>query len=345
MSAHNFSDLGVAIVGAGLMGRWHAHAANRLGAQVKAIVDSDPVASESLAKQYAGAVSYSSVTQLLQITELDALHVCTPPATHQALVSEALDSGVHVLVEKPVTPAAAETKALLQQAKEQGVVLCPVHQFAFQRGVDNTVEALASLGDVLRVSFRTHSAGADGKTPEVADEVVADILPHPLSVLQRLFPDCLAQASEWQSLRVCAGELQVSARVGTFGLNIDISMHARPTRCEMDIACERGRVYLNFFHGYAIVEPGRVGRFQKMIQPVKYAARECLVSSTNLASRLIRNEPAYPGLRNLVKAFYLAIQKGEEGPVTPADVLSLAELRDRLIRDSLPADCCQAAGT
>ena len=343
MSAHKFPDLRVAIIGAGLMGRWHAHAANRLGAQVKAIVDSDPAASHSLAKQYPGAVSYTSVTQLLKNTDIDALHVCTPPATHQAFVSEAIDSRVHVLVEKPVTPAAAETKGLLQQANERGIVLCPVHQFAFQRGVDDAIEALASLGDVMRVSFRTHSAGAEGKTPEVADEVVADILPHPLSVLQKLFPGCLVSASEWQSLRICAGELQLSARIGTFGLNVDISMHARPTRCEMDIACERGRVYLNFFHGYSIIERGRVSRFQKMIQPVKYTASECVISTLNLASRLFRGEPAYPGLRSLVEAFYLAIQKGGEVPVTPADILSLAELRDRLISDSLPDDCCQAA--
>lgn len=336
MPQHKVSDIKVGVIGAGLMGRWHAHAAKQLGARVVAITDQSLETAESLAKRYPDASVYSDIPQLLDTAGIDVLHICTPLASHASLVSRALTSGVHVLIEKPVTPTATETEALLQLAEKQGLILCPVHQFAFQQGVNDALRALVELGEVLRVSFRTHSAGAEGMKQGSADEVIADILPHPLSVLQKLFPGSLAQASDWQSLQTRSGELQLMSKVDGMGVNIDISMNARPTRCEMDIACSRGRVYLNFFHGYSVIERGAVSRVQKAVQPLRQSAREWTVATGNLMMRLAKNEPAYPGLRTLVGEFYQSIQTGTESPVPPDDVLSLAQLRDRLIEQGLP---------
>jgi len=331
MPQHKISDIKVGIVGAGLMGRWHAHASNRLDARLVAITDQDPTAARSLSKRFQKASTYPDITRLLETSSIDVLHICTPPASHTDLIYRALNSGIHVLVEKPVTPTATETEKLLSLAEQQGVILCPVHQFAFQQGVVDALHVLADLGEVLRVSFRTHSAGAEGMDQKLADGVIADILPHPLSVLQVLFPGCLARSSDWQPIRVRSGELQLTGKIDGMGINIDISMNARPTRCEMDVACSRGRIYLNFFHGYSVVEKGTVSRWQKVIQPLRYSSKEWIVATGNLMTRLINNEPAYPGLRTLIGEFYQSIQEGSESPVLPGDVQELAELRDRLI--------------
>ncbi|NOY17534.1 MAG: Gfo/Idh/MocA family oxidoreductase [Gammaproteobacteria bacterium] len=331
MPQHRVSDIKVGIIGAGLMGRWHAHAANQLGARIVAIADQNPTVARSLGKRCQKASLYPDITQLLETAEIDALHICTPLASHAELVTYALDSGAHVLIEKPITPTATETVELLQLAEQQEVILCPVHQFAFQRGVTNVLRSLDELGEVFRVSFRTHSAGAEGMDQKEADEVIADILPHPLSVLQKLFPGCLARASDWRTLKTYSGELQLTGNIDGMGINIDISMNARPTRCEMDIACSRGRIYLNFFHGYSLIEKGAVSRWQKLVQPLSYSSREWAVSAGNLMLRLIKNEPAYPGLRTLIREFYQSIQEGAESPVPPDDIRILAELRDRLI--------------
>ena len=133
MSQDDFPDIRVAIVGAGLMGRWHAHAAHKLGAKITAIVDSNPDATAPLAQKYPEAATFADISRLLDNEKIDAVHICTPPESHNAIVSEVLGRAVHVLVEKPVTPSAGQTRQLLQLAAEQGVLLCPVHQFAFQR--------------------------------------------------------------------------------------------------------------------------------------------------------------------------------------------------------------------
>ncbi len=114
-------------------------------------------------------------------------------------------------------------------------------------------------------------------------------------------------------------------------------MNARPTRCEMELCCTGGRIVLNLFHGYARIERGRTGRLQKILQPLMSSGAELSVSIANLLRRAVDREPAYPGLRNLVGAFYAAVQDKTPPPVTPAEVLLLAQVRDQLISSGLPA--------
>ena len=136
----------VAIVGAGLMGRWHATYASRAGATITAVIDRDSEAATRLAKRFGAATDAADV---------DAVHICTPLESHAELVRAALDAGRHVLCEKPLAPSLAETQALLDRAQEQGRVLCAVHQFPFQRGYRRMLERRARLGKIVRVAMRS----------------------------------------------------------------------------------------------------------------------------------------------------------------------------------------------
>jgi len=54
-------------------------------------------------------------------------------------------------------------------------------------------------------------------------------------------------------------------------------------------------------------------------------------AAINLAARSARHEPAYPGLRELVRRLYTAIRGQTAGPISPAETLAVAEARDRLL--------------
>src|SRR6185437_11568054 len=54
-------ELRVAIVGAGLMGRWHAQYATASGAEIAAIVDPDPAARATLGKKYGTAAQFADL--------------------------------------------------------------------------------------------------------------------------------------------------------------------------------------------------------------------------------------------------------------------------------------------
>src|SRR5262249_53064112 len=109
----------IAIVGAGLMGRWPAAAARRLGARVTAAVDANRSLATRLAARY-GAAALSDLDALPRAANPRTVaHVCTPLETHVAFSSTLLDRGYQVICEKPVTASAAELERLLEHARMQ----------------------------------------------------------------------------------------------------------------------------------------------------------------------------------------------------------------------------------
>jgi predicted dehydrogenase len=171
------------------------------------------------------------------------------------------------LVEKPLVNSAEETRKLADTARRQGVVLCPVHQIAFQDGIEDAAQALAGLGDLSVIDIRICSAGGIGRTEQVLDEILGDILPHPLSVLRRLWPHVRLESQHWFVSHPLAGELSVTGVHAGAHLSMLISLHGRPTRFEMMVSGTRGAVQLDFFHGFAVRHDGRVSRLRKAARP------------------------------------------------------------------------------
>lgn len=316
-----------ALVGAGVMGRWHARAVAAAGGELVAVVDRDPGRARELA---ADARVLTSLDGLASLDHRpDVVHVCTPVEAHAEHVRGALALGAHVLVEKPVAPDAAATRALLDDAAAAGRLLVPVHQFLFQPGALRLLAAGRDLGELVHCSFLAASAGADtGRlTP---DELVAEILPHPLALFARLLPGGLA-AAEWEARRPAPGELRAAATAGDTSLAVVLTSRGRPTRAELELVGTRASAAADLFHGFALVERGSPTRARKLARPFLRGSSTLLVAGANLAFRAARRESAYPGLRELVRRTYEAIAAGGPSPVPPAETLAVAEARDAIL--------------
>lgn len=335
MSLTHSSAPRIAIVGAGLMGRWHARFAQRLGANIVGVADCNPAAATDLARRH-GAAMFGDLGALLIKARPDAVHICTPLPSHLPLAMQAVEAGVHVLVEKPLTATLAQTQDMLAHAAEKKVLVCPVHQFGFQRGVAKAAVVLGELGEVLHANFTFCSAGGGTQVGAALDAIVADILPHPLSILQALWPDQVLSPDDWSATSQRHGELHARASHGDSTVNIYVSMHARPTRCDLEIFCRHGSLYLNLFHGYAVVQRGAPSRANKIAQPFVYAGKSLVAAAVNLAGRAWRREAAYPGLSELIAGFYAAVQGHGENPISPVQILAVANLRERLIQQAIP---------
>ena len=319
----------VAIVGAGLMGRWHAHAARRAGARIVVIADQDVRRANQLAGRHSGAQAIGTVDVARIAREARVAHVCTPLETHEAVVSALLDAGVSVLAEKPLCDDAQATRRLLDLARTRGVELCPVHQMPFQDGIQRLLRELDSIGELLHVDFTACTAGAANGSDPNHDRLIADILPHPLSLFRRLLSAPIAEI-EWTSLHPRAGELRAAAVSGTTTLSMTISTHGRPTANKIRVIGERGTFDADLYHGFAVLSRGRVSRSGKVLQPFVDAAGTIATAGANLATRAVHLEPAYPGLVTLVSAFYSAVAKRGENPISHNETIDVAVARDRL---------------
>lgn len=319
----------VVIVGAGLMGRWHSHAARRAGAVVRAVVDSDTSRARSLAGAAGGASACARLEDALASGPVDVVHVCTPPPTHEALASAALEAGSHVLVEKPLAPDLAATRRLLARADASGRLLCPVHQFLFQAGTLWANAALPELGRLRLFEMRVCSAGAEGRPDAEHDAVALEILPHGLALAARCCPAPIA-SGEWRLRRAAAGELMVDSVVGGVAASIQVSMAGRPPVNQLQLVAEHGTIHADLFHGFAYVERGSRSRASKITRPFAVAMRHGAAATANLVRRTVRGEPAYPGLRELVSRFYAAVAGEAPNPIPAAETLAVAEVWGRL---------------
>ncbi|MGX7827559.1 Gfo/Idh/MocA family protein [Actinokineospora sp. 24-640] len=110
--------LRTAVVGAGFMGRVHAEAARRAGADIVAAVASRPAGAEAAATEAAATAvgaerGYPDVAALLSDAAVDILHVCTPNTTHAGITEAALAAGLAVICEKPLATSLADAESLV----------------------------------------------------------------------------------------------------------------------------------------------------------------------------------------------------------------------------------------
>lgn len=111
----------VGVVGCGHLGKFHTQLyAGLKEAELVGVYDVDKELAGELAAKY-HCTAFPDLHDL--ITAVDAASVATPALTHYDVVSELLNSGIHVLVEKPITHDPAQAEALVCLTEEKGLVL------------------------------------------------------------------------------------------------------------------------------------------------------------------------------------------------------------------------------
>ncbi|HEY4027792.1 MAG TPA: Gfo/Idh/MocA family oxidoreductase [Candidatus Dormibacteraeota bacterium] len=132
-------------------------------AQIVGCVDVDPEAL-ALAREQVGVPAdccFASLDAALGSTEPDAVLVTTTLAHHVPVARAALESGLHVLVEKPFAPSLAEARALVELADARGRVLMVSQNYRFfpaARGAASLVAhgGMGALHEV-EIDFRHRS--------------------------------------------------------------------------------------------------------------------------------------------------------------------------------------------
>jgi len=314
-----------AIIGAGLMGSWHARYASRWG-QVAYVVDPDRKRADELARKFPGALPVTSLGECLNQGGLDVVHVCAPTNLHFELSRQALEAGAHVLVEKPAAENADQTERLLQLARRQNRRFAVSLQLPYQSGFREFLQQRDSLGEAVRIEFSAATAGGDGLNSAQRQEVLWEILPHSLSVFSALAKHPPVDA-DWRVERFDDQELALSAHVSGARWSIFLSLRARPRALKLAWHGSQGRADIDFYHGYSAMSRGDDSRLDKALRPFEEASGQIVRAGSNLLGRAVRGESAYPGLSALIADFYGSLNK-DSGESTAAELLAIARIAD-----------------
>lgn len=117
------------LVGAGNIAAAYVEAfAGAEGAVLAAVADTRPEAAEALAAR-ADCLAFASHAALAAACPVDAVIVCTPPATHAEISTFFLGLGVHVLCEKPLSTDLSSAWAMAWAARRSGALLTMASKF------------------------------------------------------------------------------------------------------------------------------------------------------------------------------------------------------------------------
>ena len=99
-----------------------------------------------------GSKVYTDYKELLKDETIDIVHVCTPNRSHSFITIDALESGKHVMCEKPMAKTAKEARDMLDAAKRTGKKLSIGYQNRFTADA-NYLYKVCRRGDLGEIYF------------------------------------------------------------------------------------------------------------------------------------------------------------------------------------------------
>ena len=123
--------------------------------EVVAVCEPDERLRASIASRY-GVKAYASHEELLARERPDAISVTSPTSTHFRIVSDALASSCHVLVEKPIAATLEEATGLVRLAERSGRVVMVGHIERYNPAIQQLTSRLrsGSLGRIYEMHAR-----------------------------------------------------------------------------------------------------------------------------------------------------------------------------------------------
>lgn len=152
--------------------------------ELKYICDTQPEQLERHKSRYRGTTFTNDYQQLLDDKDLDAIIIATPVATHFTLAKQALLSGKHILVSKPMCKHSWECEELIAIANEKNLKILVDHTFVYHGPVRLIKQLIESgeVGDLLYLSSTRVNLGIFQSDVNV----LWDLGAHDLSILDYL---------------------------------------------------------------------------------------------------------------------------------------------------------------
>lgn len=317
----------VAVIGVGTMGRHHTRVYSELPeAELVAISDADSFRAESTAQKF-GIRAYTDHREMLEKEKPDAVSVVVPTAMHEQVGLDALNAGVNILIEKPISATIEEGTRLIQKARAMNKQLMIGHVVRFDPALQALKQKLdaGELGRIYQI-FCRRAGPFPTRIQDVG--VVIDLAPHDVDIMRFLAgTDPIRVHSEteqrihtehedllWASLRFPDGV------IGALEIN-----WLTPTKIrEVLVLGERG-----MFRADALTQDLYFYE-NSLVNDVQWATLQTIkgVSEGSMTRFAI---PRFEPLKAELQAFLKAIQDGHPVPISGEDGLAALKISLALV--------------
>jgi len=322
--------LKAAVIGVGSMGRNHARVYRELP-DVKLVAVSD--VHEPTAQKVAHDLHVDYVTDYKQLFEQyqpDLVSVSVPTAEHYEVVLEAIQRGIHVLVEKPIAATVDEAKLLIAAAKEHKVKLTVGHIERFNPALDELKKRLDSgaIGDVFRVQSR-RMGPFPARIRDVG--VVVDLASHDVDIVRyildtdivRVFAETASNIATDREDMMDAVLRCSNGVIGTLNIN-----WVTPTKIrELTITGTQGMFLVNYLTQelYFYENADATDQWQSL------SILKGVSEGTLIRPNIQRQEP----LRRELESFVEAVQNEHDPLVSGLDGMKALQIAQAIVRSGL----------
>lgn len=146
------NKLKFALIGTGGIAQTYAQAFQQSDCcKLIAVADVNQESAKAFAEPF-GAKSFNNYKSLAENTEIDAVIIATPPASHPEIAMYFMGKGVNVLCEKPLCLSVSEAKAMIETAEATNVVFTMATKFRYCEDVVKAKAIIASgvLGEIVQ---------------------------------------------------------------------------------------------------------------------------------------------------------------------------------------------------
>lgn len=175
------SNIKVAVIGAGMMGKNHLKTYKNLqGVELVGVYDVFSDSAKSAADMF-GIKAFSSMEEVA--ANVDAVSVVTTSVAHASVGEFFLNKGIHCLIEKPLATTEEECQTLINAAKKNNVILLVGHVERYNPAVEQMAKILSDTSKIRSLTAQRMSA-ASGRITDV--DVAMDLMIHDVEVIQAL---------------------------------------------------------------------------------------------------------------------------------------------------------------
>ena len=285
----------IGIIGVGKWGQNHLRVLNEIECDLVGISDSN-LEKKELSNKY-NIKFFPNYQNLLK--EVDCVTIAAPTDIHYEIVKKCLESGKHVMVEKPIADTSENAKNLVELAKKKGLILSVGYIYRFNNSIKRLKELMNEIGQIQYITCRyIHST----KPPRTDSGAIINLSIHPIDILNFITNTKPVKVFAKKS-NLLSKKLEDSAVIALdyndFFAIIEVSCTHPEKKRDMWIIAEKEKIYVDYFS-------------QKIVRyPIK-VSYEKIERKDNFEEKIIANEP----LKDKLEYFLDVVQTNQQKKIS-----------------------------